>query len=57
MLLLSRRAGKFAANFIHLLVSPEVNVSWSDIHVIGASLGAQAAAAAGYYTNGEYESG
>jgi len=42
-----------ATDLIALLTSQEVGVAWKDIHLIGASLGAHAAAVAGYLTEGK----
>ena len=47
-----RHVGAFTASFILFLISEEVGVPWSSFHVIGASLGGQAAGHVGYFTNG-----
>ena len=47
----ARHVGEYSANFIHMLIS--TGVTWSSIHVIGASLGGQAAGHIGYHTGGK----
>ena len=50
---LSRTAGLYGSQFVRFLVSDSVGYSWWDIHVIGASLGAQVAAHLGYFAEGK----
>lgn len=50
---LCRYAGFYGSEFVRFLVSPAVGYSWDEIHVIGASLGAQVAGHLGYFADGK----